>query len=127
RDLYAEAQTYLPDYEGTQELLNEVPTDEELLATTGNVENGKTLFQTNCATCHQVNDEGQDFGPKLSQIGAKLPKTALLESIVNTSAGISFGYENSVITLKRWSALTDIVTYKSESEVEVRFMANVYK
>lgn len=125
RDVYAAAQSYLPASDDTQEQAHEVPTHEELLAAKGNIESGKALFQTNCATCHQVNGQGHDFGPKLSQIGAKLPKTALLEAIVTPSAGISFGYETSVITLKSGSKLMGIISSRTESEVDVRFMGGV--
>jgi len=125
RELYAEAQSYLPESDSSPAPANELPTDEELLAGKGDLENGKALFQTNCAICHQVNGAGKDFGPKLSQIGAKLPKTALLEAIANPSAGISFGYETSVITLKSGSKVMGIVSGKTESEVEVRFMGGV--
>ncbi len=72
-----------------------------------------------------MNGQGHDFGPKLSQIGAKLPKTALLEAIVTPSAGISFGYETSVITLKSGSKLMGIISSRTESEVDVRFMGGV--
>ena len=122
RDVYAEAQTYLPESADKVAVAHEVPTNEELLAAEGNIENGKALFRTNCSTCHEVNGQGHDFGPKLSEIGAKLPKTALLEAIVAPSAGISFGYETSVITLKNGSAVTGIVSSRTESEVEVRFV-----
>ena len=38
---------------------------------TGNAANGKTVFMNACALCHMVNNEGYDFGPKLTEIGGK--------------------------------------------------------
>lgn len=123
--IYAEARSYLPGTENNPDAAAEVLTEAELMASKGNIEKGKTVFQANCATCHQVNGQGQDFGPKLSQIGAKLPKTALLDAIVNPSAGISFGYETSVITTKNGATLMGIVSSRTESEVTIRFMGGV--
>lgn len=125
RSVYDEARSYLPESEHKQETAAEVLTNEELLAAKGNAEKGKAVFQTNCSTCHQVNGQGQDLGPKLSQIGAKLPKSALLEAIVNPSAGISFGYETSVITLKSGSVVLGIISSRTDAAVEVRFAGGV--
>ncbi len=123
--IYDEARSYLPGAEDTQHAATDVLTEAELMASSGDIENGKTVFQVNCAVCHQVNGQGQDFGPALSQIGAKLPKTALLDAIVNPSAGISFGYETSVITTKNGSTVMGIVSSRTESEITVRFMGGV--
>lgn len=125
RSIYTEAQTFLPGADKANDEPAEVLTEQELLAATGDIENGQAVFRANCSTCHQINGKGQDFGPGLSQIGAKLPKTALLDAIVNPSAGVSFGYETSVITLKGGAALMGIVSSRTETEVEVRFMGGV--
>lgn len=128
-DRYTEARRFLPATDGASTALelgkDAVLTSDELLAASGDPEKGSTLFQTHCALCHQVNGEGHDFGPKLSQIGAKLPKTALLDAIVDPSAGISFGYETSSIMLKDGSGLAGIVSSRTETEVEVRFAGGV--
>ena len=128
-DRYTEARRFLPDSERTSTGIElekgATLTSEELLAASGDPEKGSTLFQTHCALCHEVNGKGHDFGPKLSQIGAKLPKTALLDAIVDPTAGISFGYETSSITLKDGSELMGIVSSRTETEVEVRFVGGV--
>ena len=125
RSIYTEAQTFLPGADNANSGPVDVLTEEELLAATGNPQNGQAIFQANCSTCHQINGQGQDFGPGLSQIGAKLPKTAILDAILNPSAGVSFGYETSIITLKGGAALMGIISSRTETEVEVRFMGGV--
>lgn len=87
----------------------------------GDAQKGQAVFAKQCAICHQVKGQGVDFGPKLSEIGAKLPKEALLEAIVNPSAGISFGFENWEITMKDGNVLMGIISSKSESEMEVKY------
>src|SRR5690606_22313201 len=88
----------------------------------GAIENGKVIFQAQCAICHVVGAEGKDFGPALTQIGSKLPKTALLAAIKNPSAGINFGYETATVTLKKGGVLSGIISSRTESEVTLRFI-----
>jgi len=58
-----------------------------------NNQQGMLLFNKNCATCHRIGDAGNDIGPELSRIGGKYDQPALLDAIVNPSAGVVFGYE----------------------------------
>jgi len=66
----------------------------------GDPKNGALLFDKNCGTCHKVNDRGMDIGPELSLIRKKFDKPALLDAIINPSAGIVFGYEPWLIAMK---------------------------
>ncbi|MBY0432806.1 MAG: c-type cytochrome [Cyclobacteriaceae bacterium] len=65
-----------------------------------NATSGKELFQTHCATCHKMGGAGKDIGPELTLIRKKFDRTALLDAIVNPSAGIVFGYEGWLIKTK---------------------------
>ena len=82
--------------------------------------NGKTVFSNRCAVCHQVNKDGYDFGPNLTEIGTKYPKEGLLETILHPSKGISFGYESWEIKLKDGSTTTGIIKSKTETDVELK-------
>ena len=95
----SEAASYLPN-DGKTTAAKKMITMQELIALKANAEEGKKIFTTICTTCHQVNNSGYDFGPKLSEIGSKLPKESLLESILNPSAGIGFGYEGWELKMK---------------------------
>ncbi|MEJ7692670.1 c-type cytochrome, partial [Daejeonella sp.] len=118
--VYNEALTFLPGAARTVNQ-NEVPSLSDLLAITGNNENGAAVFKRFCFVCHQVSDEGFDFGPKLTEIGSKLPKEGLLDAIVRPSAGISFGYETWQIDMKDGSTLTGIIASRTENEVEMKY------
>jgi putative membrane-bound dehydrogenase-like protein len=65
---------------------------------------GKLLFQNNCASCHKRGKTGGEIGPDLSQIHKKFDKTALLDAIINPSAGLAFGYEPWLIKTKKGSS-----------------------
>lgn len=60
---------------------------------TGEVERGRQVFFATegpkCSSCHSLNDGRRTSGPDLSSIGGKLGKEALLEAILNPSAGIA--------------------------------------
>ena len=121
-----EAATYLPN-DGKSSTTKTAPAIKELLALKGNAEDGKKIFTATCNVCHQVNNIGYDFGPKLSEIGTKLPKEALLESIVHPSAGIGFGYEGWELKMKDGATLSGIIASKTETDIDIKFPGGAHK
>lgn len=115
-----EASGYLPDADKNKQALP-APTIQELLALKPNAKEGEKIFSNKCITCHQVGGTGYDFGPKLTEIGSKLPKEALLETIVYPSKGIGFGYETYEIKMKDGSAISGIVSSKTETDIVMKF------
>lgn len=87
---------------------------------TGDKDNGMLVFKKNCAICHQVGDTGIDFGPKLTEIGSKLPKEAQYISILHPDAGISFGFEGYLIKMKDGSTLGGIISSKTETDIDLK-------
>ena len=73
-----------------------------------------------CTECHRVGDFGTDFAPALTEIGSKLGKDALYESVLDPSAGISFGFEAWMIKLKSGDEAYGIITSQTEEEVVVK-------
>jgi putative membrane-bound dehydrogenase-like protein len=88
----------------------------------GNANNGKLIFakQGTCANCHVVNGEGKEVGPNLSEIGKKLSKEALYESILYPSAGISHNYETHILETKRGDVVQGILISKTPAEVTLK-------
>jgi putative heme-binding domain-containing protein len=77
----------------------------KLLATHGDSKRGGELLSmtgklATCLACHIVNGTGRDFGPDLSQVGARLTREQILESLHQPSKTIAKGYEPWIITLK---------------------------
>jgi putative heme-binding domain-containing protein len=118
-DIRSQAASFLPN--AGKEVAKKDPTINELTALKSNPANGQQVFSTKCALCHQVGNNGKDFGPKLTEVGSKLPKEGLLESILHPSAGISFGYEGWEYKMKDGSTLTGIVSSKTETDVDLKF------
>jgi len=88
----------------------------------GNVGNGHRLFRTTgkCATCHVVQGEGKEVGPNLSEIGSKLSRQAMFESIIFPSAGISHNYESWTLALKDGTVQTGIITNEDGTKVTLK-------
>jgi len=113
-----EANTYLS---GTQSnAKTKHPALNDLINLNGVAKNGIKVFVEQCAMCHQINNEGIDFGPKLSEIGSKLSKEGMYLSILHPNAGIGFGYETFEITTKKGDVYQGIVTSKNETDIVLK-------
>ena len=79
-----------------------LPSITDLAKMRGDPARGQKVFANagTCAKCHVVNGEGKDVGPNLSEIGKKLSREAVLESIIYPSAAIDHNYETYVVELK---------------------------
>jgi len=122
--------TAAASYLGKTATVQKHPPLDKMLAIKGNVANGATLFQSNCSVCHQVRGAGMDFGPKLSEIGSKLPKEAQYISILHPDAGISFGYEGYEVKLKDGSTVAGIIASRTETDLQLKMpggMVSNYK
>ncbi len=90
----------------------------------GDIIKGKEVFKTLCSNCHQVNNEGVNFGPELSEIGDKLSKEALYSSILFPDQGISFGFEGYSFKLNDGSITVGKIASETAEKVEVQYMGN---
>jgi putative heme-binding domain-containing protein len=98
----------------------------------GDVKRGHDVFFGNtaaCAKCHKFNGEGKDVGPDLTAIRTKFQKPEVLDSVLNPSAAIAFGYEAWIVKTKKNDVYSgfiiadgEIITLK-ESSGEQRTIA----
>ena len=93
---------------------------ESIAALTGDAKSGQALFKTTCATCHRHKQLGNDVGPELTQIHQKFDKNALLDAILNPSAGIAFGYEPWMITTKSGQTFYGFLASDGEQSVVIK-------
>lgn len=97
------------------------PPVSQLIERKGNVAAGEKVFTTYCVSCHQVGNKGIDYGPKLTEIGDKLPRQGQYLAILSPSAGISFGYEGYEVTLKDGSVVAGIIVSKTPTNLVLKF------
>jgi putative heme-binding domain-containing protein len=95
----------------------------ELVKKIGDIDGGRRVFFSQtaaCASCHKVKGQGTDVGPDLSEIGSKLAKEALYESILDPSAGISFGYEAWQLALKNGDEPYGLIVSETPEELAIK-------
>ena len=105
-----------------------LPPISELIKMTGDARRGAEVFRRDavgCIKCHQVNGEGIDFGPNLSEIGTKLGKDALYEAVLDPSAGISFGFEAWQVELKNGNEAYGLMVGETAEEIAVRTQGGI--
>lgn len=77
----------------------------------GDIENGKEQFVTNCAACHNINSDSDMaptyMAPNLSNIGGYSLASYLKESIKNPSAVVVPGYNRNAHKNYEWYTLND--------------------
>jgi putative heme-binding domain-containing protein len=120
-EIKAEAAKVLPLPAGQNS--QPLPPVSELVKMKGDAAKGAEVFRrdtTGCIKCHQVRGEGREVGPALTEIGTKLPKEALIESILDPSAGISFGFEGWQVELKSGDDLFGIKASETPEEVAIK-------
>jgi putative heme-binding domain-containing protein len=97
----------------------------DLLTKRGVIASGKKVFVDQCSMCHQVDNEGIDFGPKLSEIGSKLSREGMYMSVLHPNAGIGFGYETFEIITKKGDFYQGIIVSKNETDILMRLPGGV--
>ena len=120
-EIKAEAERLLPQPQGRD--AQPLPSVSELSRRTGDPLNGARIFSNAavaCSTCHRVKGQGVDFGPNLSEVGTKLGKEALYESILDPSAGISFGYEAVQLQLKSGDEAYGLKASETSEEIAIK-------
>ncbi|MBK8091634.1 MAG: c-type cytochrome [Verrucomicrobiaceae bacterium] len=97
----------------------------KLLSVKGDAQRGAALFSmtgklATCMACHILNGSGRDFGPDLSQVGARLTPEQILQSLQKPSLAIAKGYETWMITLKDGSVQTGFIVNPGEGDVTLK-------
>lgn len=76
------------------------------------MEKGKAVFKTHCASCHQVAGEGALLGPQLDGIGAR-GAARLCEDILDPNRNVDAHFFLTTLTLKNGTSTTGFVRGKS--------------
>jgi len=98
-----------------------LPTLNELIDREGDAKRGRLVFNTTgtCHKCHVVNRIGRHLGPDLSEIGSKLSRQAMLESVLFPSAGISHNYDSWTVVLTTGITVTGLILSETDDSVTV--------
>jgi putative membrane-bound dehydrogenase-like protein len=97
-----------------------LPPIAELVKARGDAAKGRAIFEkaeSSCTLCHRVGNVGVDFAPALSEIGSKLGKDAIYDSIINPNAGLSMGFETTELKLTNGASALGIVRSETADQV----------
>jgi putative membrane-bound dehydrogenase-like protein len=93
-----------------------LPTIKKLLTLKGDAKNGEKLFFSKaiCFSCHKVGKKGTQLGPELTGIGKRFEASYLLDSLINPSNAIAFGFEGTTIETKKGQIVTGFLIADSD-------------
>jgi len=88
----------------------------------GDAGNGRIVFFSTgtCHKCHVVDGMGREIGPNLTEIGSKLSREAMFESVLYPSAGISHNYEMWTAVLSSGTTVNGLLVSSTDAEVSLR-------
>jgi putative heme-binding domain-containing protein len=101
--------------------LENFPKLPELVKLKGDAAKGQPMFmQAGCIACHRVKGQFIDFGPDLSQIGAKLSAEGLFTAILYPSAAIEHSFVGQQVTTKEGQTITGYLISETDAELTLR-------
>ncbi len=83
----------------------------------GSGENGQAVFRRVCASCHKVGEIGYTFGPDLHDVGKRLSRRELLESIVEPSKKVDPKYVTTTVITVDGQIEVGFVTQKTDESL----------
>jgi putative membrane-bound dehydrogenase-like protein len=92
----------------------------------GNVANGAKLFTQNCAGCHKFKNEGADFAPNLTGMGAHGPED-LLTHLIDPNRVVEPNFYTVSIETKDELSYDGIVLRENDAVVVVRNQTGEYE
>ena len=98
------------------------PPISELAKLKGDVANGRMVYFSTgtCHKCHVVDGMGREIGPNLTEIGSKLSREAMFESVLYPSAGISHNFELWTVVKTDGTTLNGLLVSNTDAEVSIK-------
>ncbi len=85
----------------------------------GNPDNGKQVFLRSCIACHKVGSDGADFGPKLDDVGKRLVKFKIVESIIDPNAEVDKKYLSTRIDTVDGKSISGLIVSEDAKQVVI--------
>jgi putative heme-binding domain-containing protein len=83
----------------------------------GNVDNGSHIFGRVCASCHKLGDKGFTFGPELTDVGKRLNRHDIVESIIEPSKKVDPKYVTTTILTNDGKIVVGFILSKTKDSV----------
>lgn len=83
----------------------------------GNAKNGQAVYRRVCATCHKVGDAGYSFGPDHSDVGKRLSRHEIVESIIEPNKKVDPKYISTTIITSEGKSLVGLLAEEKKDSV----------
>ncbi len=82
--------------------------------------NGKHLFEVaSCVACHKLNGVGNEFGPDIAKLDAKLTPADILRELIEPSLKINEKYQTYIFETQAGKVLNGIILEESATAVKI--------
>ncbi len=86
----------------------------------GNPTNGRAVFVRSCTACHKVgNGEGQDYGPNMAEVGKRLTRVKIVESIIDPNADVEPKYASTRVVTLDGKVIVGLVVSDTKKEIVI--------
>lgn len=104
-----------------------IQTYKAALDLSGSIENGKTVFQRNCALCHKMGEDlGIAFGPDLSSLKNRRPIN-IMSDILNPNLSIADGYDLWEVELQNDEILQGLISSETPTAINLTNAGGIQK
>lgn len=80
---------------------------------------GLRVFRQHCIACHKVGDEGADLAPELTDVGKRLRRDEIVESIVHPSAVVEDKYKTTMVLTLDGEVITGLKVEETDDFVKI--------
>jgi putative heme-binding domain-containing protein len=91
----------------------------------GKADAGRDVFARTCVACHKIGDTGLEFGPNLSDVGKRMSREEIAESILYPNLKVDPKYLTVNVTTKDGEELSGVVVSENDKELTLQLGAGV--
>ena len=99
---------------------------EDLATDLGHLEGGRsfanakqTFTVASCVACHKLDSTGNQFGPDLAQLDAKLQPADILKELLDPSAKINEKFQTQIFQLESGQTITGLVVEETPAVIKL--------
>ena len=86
----------------------------------GDANNGRAVFGRLCASCHRIGEVGYTFGPDLGDVGKRLNRHELVESIIEPSKKVDPKYVTTTIVTNDGKTNVGFIIEKTNNSITLQ-------
>lgn len=85
----------------------------------GDANQGRQVFRRSCINCHKLGDEGQDYGPRLSEVAPQRSRFELAESVLDPNAKVDDKYVTTVVVTTEGRTVKGLLVQDSAEQLAI--------